>query len=223
MLGFLEGKIISKNSDSLRCVILVGNLGYELTLSKKVLDSLTLNETSALWVETIAKENSLTLYGFNTEREKKFFKLLIGVTGLGPKTALSLINEHGVESLVHLIVKKDPKEISTAPGVGKKSAERIILELSTPVEKWMHLEQIVSKTTDPSAMPVLASHGLREDLYSALLNLGYLPHQVKNILEKLFQDDRMEKLEFEKCLRWALKEISNRVLPTPKNIVNQET
>jgi len=215
MIGFLEGKVISKNDSTLRCVILVNQIGYELTVSKGLFDSVGADESVSLWVETIAKENGVTLYGFSSQQDKKFFKLLIGVSGLGPKTALSLINEHGVAKLVQLILSKEATQISSAPGVGKKSAQRIVLELTSPVEKWMSVEKLTALATDARASQPQAQ-GMHDDLYSALLNLGYVPNQVKGILQKLFQHSELEKLDFEKCLRWALKEISHRVITTPR-------
>src|SRR5205085_963855 len=88
------------------------------------------------------REDILQLYGFELEAEKQFFRVLLGVSGLGPRTALSLLNEHGPERLSKYILEKDTSSISEAPGVGKKLAERLILELASKIEKMAWVTQL---------------------------------------------------------------------------------
>src|SRR4051812_29844725 len=103
MLGFVEGKVISKNIETSQCIVLCHGTGYELSLSKKTLDIVTVGETRSFWLHTHVREDLLVLFGFDTETEKLFFRVLLSVSGLGPKTALSLLSEHGAAKLSQLI------------------------------------------------------------------------------------------------------------------------
>jgi Holliday junction DNA helicase RuvA len=205
MLGFVHGKIISRNIESLHCVVLTQGVGYEVLVPKRTLEKMLLSSEVSLWLHTHVREDILTLYGFESENEKVFFRLLLSVSGLGPKTALSLLSEFGADTLIELILGKRISEISKAPGVGKKTAERLVMELSTKLEKvaW--------------SKPTTTPHSLRDDLYSALTHLGYQPTQIKLALDKVLTQ---EEQAFEVLLKNSLKELSNRNLnsqrPTPE-------
>ena len=207
MLGYIEGKIISRNADQNQCTVLSGGVGYEISLSKRTAEGLLPNESRAFWIHTHVREDVLVLFGFATETEKQFFRILLSVSGLGPKTALSLLSEHGAEKLSGLIISKEVSEISTAPGVGKKLAERLVLELASKLEKLSWVTQIEKQTIGPKAAPS-AKKQLREDLLSALLHLGYQPNQIKTTLDKMFENNETHTLKFETCLKDALKEMS---------------
>ncbi len=211
MIGFLTGKIISKNPDTLQCILLAHRTGYEITLPRRTLDSLLLDQKTSLWIHTHVREDQLNLFGFISETEKQFFRLLLSVSGLGPKTALSLISEHGASRLAELIIKKEAKQITEAQGVGKKLADKIILELAAKLEKlvWVGaLQTSDSKTSKTKSTPVKSS--LKEELSSALTYLGYTPSQIKNGLEKLFMNSDLETANFESALKMALNELSGR-------------
>ncbi len=214
MLGFAHGKIISKSIDSNHCVIRTGDIGYEITVSKKVYESLATGETYSVWLHTHVREDQITLFGFLTETEKTFFRVLLSVSGLGPKTALSLLSEHGAEHLSQLILAKNVSEIATAPGVGKKLAERLVLELSSKLEKLTWVTQLEVNATANKASKKPKSKELKDDLSSALSHLGYQPQQIKITLEKMFDSGDQEKLGFESCLKAALKEMSGHRLTT---------
>lgn len=214
MLGFAEGKIISKSFETSQMVLLVGGVGYEITLSKQTLEKLEVNQEISVWLHTHVREDIFTLFGFLNESEKQLFRILIGVSGLGPKTALSLLSEHGAEKLIQLIIQKRTSEISEASGVGKKLAERISLELSGKLEKLAWIQLMPSNAKDAST-PVLSKESqLKMDLNSALTHLGYQPTQVKNLLDKLFMDETTAQSNFETLLRKSLSEISGRSLNT---------
>ncbi len=202
MIGFLSGKIISKTIESGQIIVSTDTVGYELTVSKLLFDRLPLNERATLWIHTHVREDILQLYGFETEQEKQLFRILIGVSGLGPRTALSLLSEHGPERLAQFIIHKDTASISQASGVGKKLAERIALELSSKMEKLTWVAQF-EKISRPVSAP-----RLREDLTSALLNLGYPPNHVKGTLDRILEEEST--LGFEGWLKAALKEMSGR-------------
>lgn len=212
MLGFLKGQIIAKDPEGHHCVVLVGGVGYEVSVPTSLFTRLLAQEEASLWVHTHVREDALVLFGFATEAEKNFFRVLLGVSGLGPKTALSLIAEHGADRLAQLILSKEADEISSAPGVGKKLAQRLILELGAKVEKltWVTEVQRVDAEIKGKATP--SRRQLRDDLASALANLGYLPQQIKNALDKVMDRPEAEAQGFEANLRSALKELSSRPL-----------
>lgn len=211
MIGFLTGKIISKNPDSLQCILQAHRVGYEVTIPKRTMESLLPNQKLSLWIHTHVREDALSLFGFASENEKNLFRVLLSVSGLGPKTALSLLSEHGPERLSQLIIHKNAKEITEAQGVGRKLADKIILELSGKLEKLSWIKGLESKENKSLATrhaPTKAS--LKDELSSALTYLGYTPSQIKNGLEKLYATADVESNGFESALKLALKELSGR-------------
>jgi len=209
MLGFIQGKLISRNLETLSCVVLAQSVGYEVIVPRRGLEKLNLGSEVSLWLHTHVREDILSLYGFESENDKLFFRLLLSVSGLGPKTALSLLSEFGTEALVELVLGKRIGEISKAPGVGKKTAERLVIELVSKIEKlsW-------AKESTPLASPTASKLNIglmqtREDLFSALTHLGYLPHQIKMALDKVLATPEKS---VEGLLKLALKELSNRSL-----------
>lgn len=209
MIGFVKGKVLAKSLTNTSCVVLAGPLGYEMTVSAKLFESLRLEQEVSLWLHTHVREDILALYGFPSDEEKHFFRVLLGVSGLGPKHALSLLSEHGWERLAHFILTKNIAAISEAHGVGKTLAQRIVLDLSGKIEK-MALVMKPLTTTTFSAPDASLESTLRTDLVSALSNLGYPPNQIKTTVDRLFEDDTLDALGFEACLRRALSELSGR-------------
>ena len=216
MLGYLEGKLLTKNPDTLQGIVLSGHVGYEITVPKTLFETLVPETSVTFWIHTHVREDQLVLFGFAAEAEKQFFRVLLGVSGLGPKTALSLIGEHGAEKLVQLIAHKDTDAISEAPGVGKKLAQKIVLDLASKVEKLAWLDKLPRTVSSAApARPILSpERQLREDLSSALANLGYHPQQVKNTLDKMFDRDDTAAQGFASCLKTALQEMSGRPVTT---------
>jgi Holliday junction DNA helicase RuvA len=212
MLGFIQGKLISKNLENLHCVVLAQNLGYEILVPKRSLEKLSLHSEVSLWLHTHVREDILNLYGFDSENEKLFFRVLLSVSGLGPKTALSLLSEHGTDSLIELILGKRVGEIAKAPGVGKKTAERLVMELAGKIEKisWAKDYSALAQNLN-SKMPTGLLQ-IRDDLSSALTHLGYLPQQIKIAVDKVMASVPENERAFESLLKLSLKELSNRSL-----------
>jgi Holliday junction DNA helicase RuvA len=207
MLGFIRGKIISRTDDTSQCVVLAHRVGYEITLPKRLYDELVCASDAKLWLHTHVREDVLALYGFAEEVDRQFFRMLLSVSGLGPRTALSLIGQHGAAHLVRLIMEKKTSEIATAPGVGKKIADRLVLELGKKVMKLVFPRQ--SKLDTQSAIDGGPQKSLlRDDLASALSNLGYPAGQVQNMLGELFAEEGFDGMSFEHALKRALRELS---------------
>ncbi|NBX77116.1 MAG: Holliday junction branch migration protein RuvA [Proteobacteria bacterium] len=184
-------------------------MGYEILVPRRSLEKLSNASEVSLWLHTHVREDILSLYGFESENDKLFFRLLLSVSGLGPKTALSLLSEFGTDTLVELILGKRIGEISKAPGVGKKTAERMVMELVGKIEKlsWAKESSILARTDESKMTSGLMQ--VREDLFSALTHLGYLPHQIKSALDRAMA---AEEKSFEPLLKLCLKELSSRSL-----------
>lgn len=209
MIGYIQGTILSKDNETFQCLILSQTIGYEVSITPPYFESLNVNDTVSLWLHTVVREDAFLLYGFSSEAEKIYFRKLLSVSGLGPKSALSLLGEHGVQHLTQLILDKNAGEISSAPGIGKKTAQRIVLDLEPKIQKWAWLEKVNEGTAPKKTSPGQQHRALKEDLGSALANLGYVPNHIKMALEKVFSLDEL-KIDFETGLRIALKELSNR-------------
>jgi holliday junction DNA helicase RuvA len=212
MIGYLHGKLISKNLDSSSCTLLCGDIGYEIMVPRSFSETATLQLFFPLWIHTHVREDALTLFGFTTENERSFFKLLLGLSGLGPKGALSLISEHGAQGLAALIIRQDADAISSAPGIGKKLAQRVILDLQSKVEKLAWLDALPSSQKVEKSKKLSGSDQRREDLSSALQNLGFTPQTVRGVLEKLETSEQWAQQSFESSLRMALKELSRHAM-----------
>ncbi len=194
MIAFLRGKLVEKSPS--RLVIDVGGVGYELTVSLATYDAVpgTGAECSLLVYEKIA-EDSYTLYGFATAKERELFSSLVSVGGVGPKIAIGALSGMTVNDLTVSIAKGDVKRISSLHGIGKKTAERIVVELK---DKIRPMEVLVAENTGGNRS------GVVRDASLALGSLGFSEEEatrlVRLALEELSTDATPEEL-----LRQALK------------------
>lgn len=164
MIGSLRGTLAEKRPTQI--LLDVGGVGYLVHIPLSTFYALgDLHSNVALLVHTHVREDALTLYGFLTSREKHFFELLISASGVGPSLALKILSGMSVEELVPAIRKGDLGALTRIPGVGRKTAERIVVELRDKLAK---LEAHVAEAETPAA-----KSSLDADLLSALENLGY--------------------------------------------------
>ena len=212
MLGFIQGKIISRNFESSSCVVLAQGLGYEILVPKRSLERFSLASEVSLWLHTHVREDILALYGFDSENDKLLFRTLLSVSGLGPKTALSILSEFGTDTLIELILSKRVGDISKAPGLGKKTAEKLVIELTGKIEKFSWAKESIQATAKSQSGP--GSVKMREDLFSALTHLGYAPHQIKFALDKVMTSSESS---FEALVKLALQELSSRSISNARN------
>lgn len=161
MIGFLRGALIRKNPQEL--LLDVAGVGYRVLVPISTFCRLGDQGTQAeLLIHTHVREDQLVLYGFATSSEQELFEKLIAVSGVGPKVALGVLSGIEVDELVHAIRANDVARLTRVPGVGKKTAERLILELKDKIASF-HTESEEPKAASPK----------RTDLLSALANLGY--------------------------------------------------
>jgi Holliday junction DNA helicase RuvA len=191
MIGFLRGRVASRTSDG--CFIDVGGVGYRVICSTRTLAALPAEgEPIKLFTHTHVREEILALFAFHSEAEQRIFELLIGVNGIGPKVALAVCSAFSPEDLRRALVTDDIGAISSVPGVGKKTAQRIVLDLK---EK-MSLPDLEIVGTGPDTVAKARS---------ALENLGYSPGEVRVALNEVAVD---EKQSVEDIVRNALKALS---------------
>ncbi len=166
MIGRLSGIVLEKRPD--RALVDASGVGYELHVPLGTYASLpAIGESASLHVHTHVREDAILLFGFATTEEKSLFEKLITVAGIGPRLALSVLSGLPVPELVRAIASQDVKRLSSIPGVGKKLAERLGVELKDKVAG------IVSATAVPAIESAAAGDGLFEDAVGALVNLGY--------------------------------------------------
>ncbi|MFO1519734.1 MAG: Holliday junction branch migration protein RuvA [bacterium] len=196
MIAHLKGALLSHGNDSV--VLDVAGVGYEVFVSGKTLEKLKSqpNPVSVL-VYTAVREDNITLFGFLTSREKQLFLRLISVSGIGPKLAVNILSGIPSDDLIEAIYREDLVRLTSIPGVGKKTAERMIVELK---DKLLNLVETPSLPQNRPQKTALA-----EDVLSALVNLGYNRNQV----EKMFERIKIhEKSDFEQALKESLQALS---------------
>lgn len=196
MFANLNGKLIHKSTEYL--IIDVGGVGYQVHSPLSTYYELGEEGSSvSLRIHTVVREDSITLYGFLTEDEKKIFTHIIQVSGIGPKTGIGLLSGLSAGEFVDAVIRGDAARISGVPGIGKKTAERIILELRDKVKKLM-----ISSGYSPSEEKT----PLQEDVISALVNLGYQKNRAEKAVSMIMREHAPEK--FDDLLRKALKKLS---------------
>lgn len=196
MIALLTGIIAHKAPDNV--VVDVGGVGYRVQIPFSTYFDLPEEGGSiTLHIHTNVKEDAIHLYGFRTQGEKSFFQLLLTVSGVGPKLARDILSNCQPDDLASALTRGDIARLSAIPGIGKKSAERLILELKDKVCKLeLHLPAKAGGSPPPS--------GVREDVVSALVNLGYKEVQVHRILNEL---ETPEAAPMETVLKLALKQL----------------
>lgn len=183
MFSYIKGLLVF--STPMHVVIESHGIGYEILIPTSTFSKLPQIETTLLlYTSFIIRENSQTLYGFLTQQEKELFQTLIGVSGVGPKIALSIIGHLSMEDLHRAISQHEITTIAKVPGIGKKIAERLIIEMR---DKLAHL--FPSNFAD-FAIPVNegGQTQLVKDAMNALINLGYNQAVAQKALKKSLQD-----------------------------------
>jgi len=187
MIGKLQG-VIDYIGDGY-VILMAGNVGYKVYTP----EFLTPKATVSLWIETVVREDSIRLFGFSTLAAQNLFNQLTTVSGVGPKVALAIMSSIKTDTLMQAIATGDAKTIATAPGVGKKVAEKIIVELKNK----MGGASFDFGTSESSALP---------DLLSALESLGYRRMDIIDMAQKLVTAN--PDADVAKLVPMALKEIS---------------
>jgi Holliday junction DNA helicase RuvA len=196
MIARLNGKVLEKQPN--RVIVDVSGVGYDVQVPLSTFYGCgDPGAAIALRIHTHVREDQLALYGFATELELVMFEKLIAVSGIGPKLALSVLSGIEPRDLAGAIQRNDLARLTAIPGVGKKTAERICVELRDRLPK--AIEAAAASPAD----------SLREDLVSALVNLGYHRQAIEKVLDKqLASAAARAAARFEDVLRAALKDLS---------------
>ncbi len=182
-------------------VIDCGGVGFQVNTSNYTLSQLKAGEKAKLYTYVYMREDILEIYGFCGKSEKRCFEMLLGVSGVGPKAALAILSVNTPESLVMAVVTGNEKAISAAAGVGKKIAQRVILELKDKMAK-----ETESVSFADSGAPVPSSFGERgklADASAALAALGYSASEINAVLKQV----PIEDLTLEETIKAALKQM----------------
>lgn len=169
MISRLTGKLVEKNPPQI--VIDVNGVGYEADVSMQTFYNLPpVGESVQLFTQLIIREDAHLLFGFATAEERKTFRQLIKVSGIGAKTALGILSAMTADELARAVAEEDVKRLSSAPGIGKKTAERMVLELRG---------KLVAHTVTDGLFAAAPAADETEDIVSTLLALGYSEREAK--------------------------------------------
>ena len=196
MIALVRGTLAYKSIDHV--IIDVGGVGYRLSIPLSTFYALPETGEVSLFTHTHVREDALLLYGFLTLEEKELFVILIGISGVGPKLAVNILSHIPAPDLKRAIATGDIKRLSGLPGIGKKTAERLVLELKDKVGPADGLPaSSAAEITSGSIASVLSN-----DVISALVNLGYKEALARKVLENM---ELAPDLSMEETLKGALK------------------
>ena len=184
MFNYIKGTLADIDEN----VVVVENngIGYGINSSMNTIRQLpALASEVMLYTKLIPKEDSLTLYGFFTKEELKMFELLLSVSGIGPKGALAILSSMTVSDIQFAIAGGDSKAFAVAPGVGKKTAERVIIDLKDKVDIIGAFEAKITADLSTGGNKSMASSGVKEEVLEALVALGYSPSNAARALDKM--------------------------------------
>jgi Holliday junction DNA helicase RuvA len=199
MIGLLRGKVIYKQPPEL--LLEVHGVGYELQASMNTFYNLPLDSQTEVTIYThfVVREDAQTLFGFSSQDERTLFRHLLKVTGIGPKMALAIVSGMTAHEFAQLVHAADANALSRIPGVGKKTAERLIIEMRDRLPK-PEATLAVSGTHKPTQTPFTIVSPVDEAL-NALLALGYKPAQASKMIAPL----ENQNLSVEEMIRQALR------------------
>jgi Holliday junction DNA helicase RuvA len=191
MISFLRGRVIELNLTSL--VVDLNGIGYEVIIAPEIANAISLGSEVELFTSLVVREDSWTLYGFSSPDARTLFDELQGVTGIGPKVAHSLLAFFGPEELRQAIASSDSAALERVPGVGKKVASRIILELK-------------DRFSQSRSNLKITSGKWREDLLRALTGLGYSTREAERAIDATINELKLDpaKTDLSELLRQTL-------------------
>lgn len=196
MIARLNGILVQKSVT--HCVVDVHGAGYRVVVPLSTFYELPeAGLPVVLHIHTHVREDTISLYGFHTEQEREVFKLIISVGGIGPKLAVNVLSGISAEEWIRAVAVEDLKRLTGIPGVGRKMAERMILELK---DKAVNLGSEVAPVGGPA---VRTGEQVKEDALSALVNLGYKGSSARDAVEKIMKE-APEPLSLDRILKKAL-------------------
>jgi Holliday junction DNA helicase RuvA len=182
MLYYLIGTVSEIGQNSI--ILEVGGIGFQVNTSLQTISDVKTGSQVKLYISESIGENNYDLYGFSEQREKRFFELLISISGVGPKAAISVLSVMNTDELVHAVMTDDIKALTAAPGIGKKIAQRILLELRDKLGA--ELPNLASSISDSVKQPgkLPSENQAIFDAMAGLSVLGYSSAEVSTIIRR---------------------------------------
>jgi holliday junction DNA helicase RuvA len=206
MISYLKGIAIQIQTPANNRSILileVNGIGYELQIHQRMILEVVLNSELQVFAHQQVREDSMSLYGFSSAAERDLFRQLISVSGVGASLAIALLDKLGLADTVSAIVTSNIQRLSTAPGVGKKTAERLALELRSKLGQWRVASGLIEALPLTSLNPTMQA-----EVEMTLLALGYSNDEIHHALQAISQDSLMVKSpNVEDWLRLAIASI----------------
>lgn len=196
MIAFLKGEIADTTDNSL--ILDVHGVGYEVFVPNQLLKIKEIGQELRLYTYMQVREDAMLLFGFLEKEDLQIFKMLIGVNGIGPKAALSILSTFGNRELYFAILENDAKKIAKTPGIGAKTAQKLILELKDKIKLQENMTDVIPKAEENNASDAIT------DAIEALVSLGYSNVEASKAVSAV-KDSR--ELTVEEILKSALKEI----------------
>jgi Holliday junction DNA helicase RuvA len=202
MIGSLRGKATFVTPEY--ALIETGGVGYRVFMTGAALSALEIDREAKLYIYTNVREDAILLYGFFSHDEYKLFLILLGVSGIGPRGALNILSFAAPDAFRVMVLRQDVKALTRLPGVGKKTAERLLLELR---DKLGVADEARSLSAPPAAGGAAGdAAGPREEAAQALMALGYAAVEIMPALKKTYS----EGLTTQEIVKAALKALSGR-------------
>jgi len=200
MIGFVRGKVSHMFND--HCFIDVNGLGYRVFIASTTRQKVAIGQEVVLYTYLQVREDAMLLFGFSTHEEYQLFLNLISVTGIGPKVAVAILSTVSPVDFCLAVAKKNVSVLTNVPGIGKKTAERLILELK---------DKVGNISTGPGSSLKLTetidySEGIVDEAAGALVALGYSPAEITPIINHVYKDGQT----LEELVKLALKEAGKR-------------
>ena len=190
MINYLKGVVadIQKSSNRVILILEVNQIGYEVQILPRMTGQLPpKGEIAQIFTHQQIKEEQIVLYGFISGAERNLFRQLVSVSGIGAQLAIALLETLGLQDLVQAIVGGNTRILAKTPGVGSKTAERLVLELRTKLSEWRNQEGL------STSVPAGVSSVIQEEVEMTLLALGYTGSEVMQALQALSQDSTLSK------------------------------
>lgn len=202
MIEWLRGEILE--IDPTRVILNVNGVGYGIEIPVSTFEKISRSAQAELYITTYLRENEIRLFGFSEKKEKEFFHHIMGISGIGPRTAISMLSSYSVDELTRIISEQDIAALTKIPGIGKKTAERILFELREKFdqkEKFAHTSRIISHQLEGSSQSVI------EETILALVALGYRQAEAEKAVSETFPRLEKESVTVEILLKACLKEM----------------
>ena len=199
MIAYLSGKLLEKEANTV--IVDVNGVGYEVMIPLSTFYDLgEIGEDVSLRIFTYVREDVLQLFGFKTIRERELFLLLISVSGIGPKSAITALSGMSADEIIGAIRSNNLARLNSIPGVGKKTAERLVIELRDKIVK---LSAVASEEMKAEGIPQVSGDMVYDDALSALTNLGYHYNAAEKALKQAMQEGT--EMSVQKLLRRSLQ------------------